>query len=186
MEREIQEYKRLNSIASTGGIVIFGANTDREIPVGELKESFNLEYSAYNRSFSDLSIDNAIELYDTCVLPLQPDTVMIHIGENKEYWKNISDFEQKYIALIRHIKETDKKIRIVVVSVKDDETNRHLKNIADSMRVEYQDIAQAAVWNPQAIKDVHSFLQSIGLYGYKRTVRTVSAYDLTKIFFCCA
>ena len=56
MEREIQEYKRLNSIASTGGIVIFGANTDREIPVGELKESFNLEYSAYNRSFSNLSI----------------------------------------------------------------------------------------------------------------------------------
>ena len=99
---------------------------------------------------------------------------------------DITDIEQKYIALIRHIKETDKKIRIVVVSVKDDETNRHLKNIADSMRVEYQDIGQAAVWNPQAIKGVHSFLQSIGLYGYKRTVRTVSAYDLTIIFFCCA
>ena len=99
---------------------------------------------------------------------------------------DITDIEQKYIALIRHIKESDKKIRIVVVSVKDDETNRHLKNIADSMRVEYQDIGQAAVWNPQAIKGVHSFLQSIGFYGYKRSVRTVSAYDLTKIFFCCA
>ena len=73
-----------------------------------------------------------------------------------------------------------------MVSVKDDETNRHLKKIADSMRVEYQDVEQAAVWNPQAIKGVHSFLQSIGLYGYRRTVRTVSAYDLTKIFFCCA
>ena len=36
------------------------------------------------------------ELYDTCVLPLKPDTVMIHIGENRKYWKNISDFEQKY------------------------------------------------------------------------------------------
>ena len=84
------------------------------------------------------------------------------------------------------IKETDKKIRIVVVSVKNDETNRHLKNIADSMRVEYQNVEQAAVWNLQAIKGVHSFLQSIGLYGYRRTVRTVSAYDLIKIFFCCA
>ncbi|MBO5067988.1 MAG: hypothetical protein J6C62_06260, partial [Clostridia bacterium] len=63
---------------------------------------------------------------------------------------------------------------------------RCLKNIADSMRVEYQDVAQASVWNPQAIKGVHSFLRNIGLYGYKRTVRTVSAYDLTKIFFCCA
>lgn len=186
MEREIQEYKRLNSIASTGGIVIFGANTDREIPVGELKESFNLEYSAYNRSFSNLSLDNAIELYDTCVLRLQPDTVLIHIGDSKEYCKDIAEFEQKYIKLIRHIKESDNKIRIVIISVKDDEINRCLKNIADSMRVEYQDVAQASVWNPQAIKGVHSFLRSIGLYGYKRTVRTVSAYDLTKIFFCCA
>ena len=186
MEKQIQEYKKLNSIASKGGIVIFGANTDREIPVGELKESFNLDYAAYNRSFSDLTLDNAIELYDTCVLPLEPDTVMIHIGENRDYWKDIAGFEQKYIALIKHIRENDKKVRIVVVSVKDEEISRHLKNIADSMRVDFQDIAQAAVWSPQSIKGVHSFLESLGLYGYKRTVRSVSAYDLTKIFFCCA
>lgn len=183
MEREIQEYKRLNSIASKGGIVIFGANTDREIPVGELKESFNLDYSAYNRSFTDLTLDNAIELYDSCVLPLKPDTVMVHIGESKEYSDDVSVFEQKYITLIKHIKAVDKDVRIVIVSVKDEETNRHLKNIADSVHVEFQDIAQASVWNPQAIKGVASFLQSLGLYGYKRKV---SAYDLTKIFFCCA
>ena len=47
MEREIKEYQSLNQVAKIGGVVIFGEHEDREIPVGELRESFNLEYSAY-------------------------------------------------------------------------------------------------------------------------------------------
>ena len=183
MEREIKEYQSLNQIAKIGGVVIFGEHEDREIPVGELRESFNLEYSAYNRSFSDLTLDNAVELYDSCVASLSPDTVMLHIGNNGEYWKDISGFEQKYIALIKHIKETSKGVRVVVVSVNDEETNRHLKNIADSTRTEYQSILHSSLWNPQSIKSVNSFVQSMGIFGSKRKV---SAYDLAKIFFCCA
>ena len=183
MEKEIKEYKSLNKIAANGGLVVFGEKADKEIPVGELKDSFNLDYSAYNRSFSDLTLDNAIALYDECVLPLSPDTVLLHIGNNGEYWKDIAGFEQKYIALIKHIKEKTKNIRVVVVSVDDEETNRHLKNISDSTHVEYQNILHTTAWNPQSIKGVNSFLQSIGLYSYKRKV---SAYDLAKIFFCYA
>ncbi len=180
MEREIKEYKSLNQVAKHGGVVIFGEQTDKAIPVGELRESFNLEYSAYNRSFSDLNLDNAIELYDSCVLPLFPETVMIHIGNSNDYWKDITGFEQKYIALIKHIKEATKGVRVVVVSVDDEETNRHLKNIADSTKVDFQNVMHITTSNPQNIKCVNSFLQSIGLSGYKRQV---SAYDLAKIFF---
>ena len=107
----------------------------------------------------------------------------MHIGNNGEYWKDIAGFEQNYIALIKHIKEKTKNIRVVVVSVNDEETNRHLKNISDSTHVEYQNILHTTAWNPQSIKGVNSFLQSIGLYSYKRKV---SAYDLAKIFFCYA
>ena len=44
MEKEIKEYQRLNTIAEKGGVVIFGEKEDKEIPVGELKQSFNLDY----------------------------------------------------------------------------------------------------------------------------------------------
>ena len=180
MEREIKEYQSLNQVAKTGGVIIFGEHKDREIPVGELRESFNLEYSAYNRSFSDLTLDNAVELYDSCVASLSPDTVMLHIGNNGEYWKDISGFEQKYIALIKHIKEVSKGVRVVVVSVNDEETNRHLKNIADSAKVDYQNVLHITKTNPQSIRCVNSFLQTIGLGHLKRQT---SAYDLAKIFF---
>lgn len=183
MEKEIKNYQRLNAIATTGGVVIFGENADKDIPVAELKESFNLEYSAYNRSFTDLNLENAIELYDSCVKELLPDTVMIHIGSNSDYWENIADFEQKYIQLINHIKGLNKNVRVVVVSVEDEETNRHLRNIADSTRTEYQSILHSSLWNPQSIKSVNSFVQSMGIFGSKRKA---SAYDLAKIFFCCA
>ena len=52
MEKEIKEYKSLNKIAANGGLVVFGEKADKEIPVAELKDSFNLDYSAYNRSFA--------------------------------------------------------------------------------------------------------------------------------------
>lgn len=183
MEKEIRDYQRLNTIAEKGGVVIFGEKEDKEIPVGELKQSFNLDYSAYNRSVSELNLDNAIELYDECVLPLLPDTVMIHIGNNKDYWKDIAGFEQKYITLVNHIKKVSKNVRVVIVSVEDVETNRHLKNIADSTRAEFQNVIRTTVWNLQTIKGITSFVQSIGLFGCKRKV---SSYDLAKIFFCYA
>ena len=56
-------------------------------------------------------------------------------------------------------------------------------DISDSTHVEFQNILHATAWNPGSMKGVNSFLQSIGLYSYKRKV---SAYDLAKIFFCYA
>ena len=181
MEKEIRDYQRLNTIAEKGGVVFFGEKEDKEIPVGELKQSFNLDYSAYNRSFSELNLDNAIELYDSCIIPLRPDTVMIHIGGSEEYWKDIAGFEQKYILLINHIQAVSKNVRIVVISVDDEEKNRHLKNISDSTHSEFQNLLNVKMWNPCATKEVISFVQCMGFYGRNRKV---SSYDLAKIFFC--
>ena len=36
MERVIKTYRSLNSLATTGGLVIFGGAEDRLIPLGEL------------------------------------------------------------------------------------------------------------------------------------------------------
>ena len=183
METQIKKYRKLNEIALKGGVVIFGEGTDTEIPASELKHSFELEDPVYNRSFLALSLDDAIALYDECVAPLAPDTVLLHIGANEEdlFEQNQTAFEQKYIALIEHIKTLNKKCRIVVVSVEGSTLNPSLKYIADSTKCEFGDLSGSKVWNPQTTKNVTSFIQSMGV---RRYCKTKPVYDLLKIFFC--
>ena len=80
-ESEIKKYQRLNAIAEQNGIVVFGGNTDKEIPLCELRQSYQVEQKMYNRSISELSIKEAIVVYDACVSCLAPETVLLHIGE---------------------------------------------------------------------------------------------------------
>lgn len=182
MKAQIKQYQRLNEIALKNGVVIFGEGLDKDIPACELKQSFGLDFPVYNRSFLNLTLDEAIGLYDACVKELTPDTVLLHIGENDSatFAENKSAFEKKYVALIEHIKQTDKKCRIVVVSVDNAEISRQLKYIADSTQCEYGDVSSVRLWNPRATKDVVSFAESMGVRRYcKKPV-----YDLLKIFFC--
>ena len=67
MDSVINTYRSLNSLAATGGFVIFGGEKDRLIPLGELKETFDLPYTFYNRSVPGLCLENADKTYDQCV-----------------------------------------------------------------------------------------------------------------------
>ena len=48
---EIEKYERLNQIAQSKGIVIFGGSDDTDIPLCELRQAFDIEENMYNRSF---------------------------------------------------------------------------------------------------------------------------------------
>ena len=47
----------LNKLADLNGTVIFGGTEDREIPLCELKQAFELDSKLYNRSIAELSIE---------------------------------------------------------------------------------------------------------------------------------
>lgn len=190
-EQEVKRYAELNELAEESGIVIFGNEEDRTIPLCELKQAFELDSNLYNRSISKLSIRDAAEVYDACVARLCPETVLIHIGaEDLGFFKSSSkDFDKKYQELIAHIRKDNKKCRIAVISLKNPgnsaeiaEMNRHLKYIAESERCEYGDIAAKRVWNPKAAKEVSSFVQSVGFLQMCRNKRPI--YDLVRILFC--
>ena len=183
METQIKKYQKLNNVGLKNGVVIFGEGIDTEIPASELKQSFELEYPVYNRSFLNLCLEDAISLYDACVKSLMPDTILLHIGANDSalFTKNKAEFEEKYIALIEHIKATDKKCRIVVVSIDNTEINQQLKYIANSLQCEFGDLSTVKVWNPQTTKNVTSFVQTMGV---RRYCKNKPVYDLLKILFC--
>lgn len=184
---EIKKYSALNELAKKGGIVIFGGKEDKNIPLCELKQAFELDSNFYNRSFENISITKAYELYKSCVAPLEPDTVLLHMGENDLALFNESPdkFISIYRELIGEIKSDNKKCRIAIVSLKNYEgdiikarLNEQLKYLADSERCEFADIAEKKVWNPIATRDAVSFVYSFGLKVQK------PIYDLVNILFC--
>ena len=188
-EKEIKKYQALNGLAEKNGIVIFGGTDDKEIPMCELKQAFSINAPLYNRSITGLTADEAEKAFDSCVAPLCPERVLLHIGADdlKQFEENPQAFDDNYRKLINKIRESDKKCGIIIVSLKNNdnsqvisEMNRHLKHIAESERCYFGDIENKRVWNPKETKEVVSFIYSIGLPMQNKR----HDYDLVKILFC--
>ena len=190
-EDEIKKYTKLNELAKSGGIVIFGGKNDKSIPLCELKQAFSIGETLYNRSIDGLSVTNAADVYDACVAPICPETVILHIGEAEadSFETAPAEFDIKYSELIRHIKAVNG-CRIAVVSVKNsgaganaDRINEHLRHIAETERCEFCDISVRRLWNPKNTETLMSFINDIGFERPLKIKRPV--YDLVKIFYCC-
>ena len=188
---ETKKYEQLNELSEPKGIVIFGNNEDKSIPIGELRQAFSIESKLYNRSFENLSIREATKVYEENVAPLSPETLLIHIGESDKnfFSEHASEFDTKYCELIHLIKSQNPKCRIGIVSLRNYENNpliekmnRHLNYIANSERCEYGDIANKKVWNPKSTMDTTAFIYSIGFVHPLKNKRPL--YDLIKILFC--
>lgn len=188
---ETQRYNKLNALAETDGIVIFGCKEDKNIPTGELCRAFSVDTNVYNRSFDELSVKDAVEVYEQTVAPLNPETLLIHLGEAdiEFFTQNPGEFDNKYRELINTVRKHNKKCRISVISLRNykndrniTEMNRHLKYLADSEKCEYGDIASKRVWNPKAEMEAVSFVYSIGFVNPIKNKRPL--YDLVKMLFC--
>ena len=188
---ETQRYNKLNALAETDGIVIFGCKEDKNIPTGELCRAFSVDTNVYNRSFDELSVKDAVEVYEQTVAPLNPETLLIHLGEAdiEFFTQNPGEFDNKYRELINTVRKHNKKCRISVISLRNykndrniTEMNRHLKYLADSEKCEYGDIASKRVWNPKAEMEAVSFVYSTGFVNPIKNKRPL--YDLVKILFC--
>ncbi len=190
---EIKKYSVLNDLAEKGGTVIFGGKEDKDIPLCELRQAFELGSNYYNRSFENLSIANAAELYLSSVAPLAPETVLLHIGENDlDLFENNPDkFLELYRELVCKIKSESRDCYIAIVSLKNYDNdsliaklNERLKYLADSERCEFVDVSQKKVWNPRSTKDAISFICSLGFVRNLKSHEPV--YDLARTLFCYA
>lgn len=190
-EAQVKRYKSLNALAEQGGIVILGCGEDVNIPLCELRQAFSIESRLYNRSISGLHVADAIRVYDECVAPLAPDTVLLHLGaEDLEgFTSDSASFDRNYRALIEHIRATTPGCEVAVVSVANydgdarlAELNRHLGYIAESEQCKLGDISERRVWNPKETKRVMAFV-SAWSFG-RRADERKPFYDLVKILFC--
>lgn len=188
---EMKKYTKLNDFAKQGGIVIFGCGEDKDIPTCELCQAFAIEAQVYNRSFEEISVNEALNVYKEAIAPLAPESVLLHIGEADKllFSENPTEFGNKYRELIEFIKEQNKNCRVAVLSLRNDDhdfqtekMSQHLKYIADSERCEYVNIANKKVWNPKAAMETASFIHSLGFVRSLKGKRPL--YDFAKIMFC--
>lgn len=165
---ETRQYDLLNPYAEKRQTILFGGTSDKSIPVSELLDAYGIEVKVYSRCFMNLCVSEAQELYDKYVNPLFPDSVLIHIGEGDliGFSRDSHLFDADLTSLLLHIKELSPKCEITLISFSDDriyhDLNRHLKQIADSVKCIYADITVGQIWNPESAKQVREFVSMMG------------------------
>lgn len=80
MTREF-DFTILNKVAKKHGIVLFGSTSAANVPINELVQDYDISQHIYNRSIEGLSLSNAEKYLDTCVYSLEPDKIILNLGE---------------------------------------------------------------------------------------------------------
>lgn len=160
-EREAEEYCRLNEFAVRNCIVLFGSTFAKDIPVGELRQAFNLDCNIYNRSFADVSVFDAEALLVECAESIAPSKILLQLGETdlERGYRSVSEIISAYDSIVKNIKKRNRFTDIVIVSVCENsndiqptEFNSQLENMAKKNKCSFADISNAASDRMPAVK----------------------------------
>ena len=121
-------YKGINEISMKGEIVIFGSTYMAGFPFYELTNRCNLENAVYNRSITDLTINEAKEILQDCVLSLKPSKVFLDLGEEDS---DRSDAICKYNEIVNIIRKELPRTKLYLICLTDESAyaNNFNKNI---------------------------------------------------------
>ena len=183
-------YKFSNSVAKKNSTVVFGCGSALSIPVSELAQSLGFNFNVYNRSVRNLSLRNAKNNYFNCVEGINPEALIIQLGENDiELFKSTPDeFDKLYLDFMFYLKTSNPDMRIQLVSVENEsnnqlvsDMNRHIKAIAAAERCEFFTVESARLWKPCSTTAAASFLYKIG-FDRQLSVKH-PLYDTAKALF---
>lgn len=149
---ELSNYQKLNKIAQKNETVLFGSSFAKQIPICELKQSFDLNVTIYNRSIENLSIFHVTNYLNDCIFSLAPKKVLLNLGETdlEQGTHTIPEIITAYKALIHDIKTTLPHCNIVIISVRSNgndiyakELNQQLEILAQKTKSQYVNITPA-------------------------------------------
>lgn len=159
-EQEKLFYGEMNTLAENGGTVFFGTDLFKKLPFGELVQSFHMEERVYNRSVAQMTIQEAAELLQTCVLDLKPSKVFFHLGDTDILAEDFDEdaFMAQYEWILYTLHTQTKAIPYVVSLITDSPKavalNRRLKALAQESGTQFVDITAARYMEN---RDLHIF-----------------------------
>ena len=105
LQRQCETYHQVNSVIGNCGAVLFGSTDLAQLPVAELLHCFGLNMSVSNRSMEGLTVREAPDYLEDCVIALHPNKVFLCFGdvEMQEGTSAENEFFANYQLLIESI-----------------------------------------------------------------------------------
>ncbi len=153
-------------------VILMGGSVDTAIPVSNLAKEFNFNFDIYNKSAAKLSVANANDYFQKNIAALEPEAVLLHLGESdlQLFKSDSSAFDRNYLTLVESIKTLNKNCRIALISVENPSNdksvnlmNAHIKAIAAAEKANFISLENASLWNPEATKTSSAFAYNMGL-----------------------
>ena len=141
-ESKKEMFKVFNDIILSGEIVIFGTAFFETYPIYELSKKYLMSNAIYNRSISGMTLDEAKEILDDCVISAKPSKVFLALGEHDTPCEKTVSY---YKSIIKKCSDALPNSKMYVLSVPfagkaGMEYNSILKSICENSKAEYIEI----------------------------------------------
>lgn len=144
----------INDITLKGEIVVFGSTYMANFPLYELVKKYHFENAIYNRSIVGITISEALEIVQDCVISLSPSKIFIALGEEDK--NNINAIKQ-YNQIIKSIQSALPKCKIYLICLQGDtpyvnKFNANILSLCDNKKIWCISYVSSALKNSNAYK----------------------------------
>ena len=169
--------KKINDLALPGEIVIFGSTYMSEFPIYELINKCKSENAVYNRSVKGLTVKEAIEILDDCVVNIRPSKIFIALGEEDESNPNAVS---EYADLISAIRQKLPEVMIFLIGLTNESSfaknfNKSMLSLCDNKNVKYIDFVKKAPSENALFK---AQFKQISCFFRTKTITLSDAFEL--------
>lgn len=116
---KIDDFKTLNEMGKSGGVVFFGSSYFSRMNINELANNEEMGGKIYDRSVQGLKLVDSFKLLESGVYELNPAKVFVNFGEEECSSENFNmdEFINKYEWLLLNLHRNCKNSKTYIVSV---------------------------------------------------------------------
>ena len=136
---QAEAMKKINDLILPGEIVIFGSTYMSHFPLYELINKSMVENAVYNRSIEGLTIQDALEIVNDCVIAIRPSKLFLAIGEEDE---NNPDAIREYSRLVSELRSRLPQCHLYLIGLTGggafaEDFNRNIQRLCAHKNTEY-------------------------------------------------
>lgn len=170
--------KKINDLTLPGEIVIFGSTYMAGFPIYELVNKYSFENAVYNRSINGLTIEDALEIVENCVIDIRPSKIFLSLGEEDT---DVTNATEKYACLVTKILSELPDCELYLIgltgnSLFSETFNQSIMGLCDGKRVKYvnfitKNLPETALYKAR-FRQLSSFFRNrqMTMYDAFRTV----------------